>query len=303
MLGNPKRVRIVEVGPRDGFQNIKNFIPTETKLSIIEGMIATGVQAMEVTSFVHPKAIPQMADSTEVAKSTVEKYKDGSFNGMALVPNLTGAKKAYECGIREVSYVISASEQHNLANINRTREQSLAELRSIVTEVPGLVVRLDIATAFGCPLGGRVDKEMLTSLIEFALSNGVKSVILCDTIGIANPKQVFELVKTMQTMFSGVSFGLHLHDNRGMGLANALAGLEAGITTFESSIGGLGGCPFAPGAAGNTATEDLVNMFHAMGISTGINLDQYLAVVQMVRDQIQSALTGHMVYARKYDDI
>jgi len=199
--------------------------------------------------------------------------------------------------------VISASEQHNLANINRTREQSLAELRSIVTEVPGLAVRLDIATAFGCPLGGKVDEKMVISLIESAISYGVKSVILCDTIGIANPQQVFKLVKTVQTIFSDLPFGLHLHDTRGMGLANTLAGLEAGITTFETSIGGLGGCPFAPGAAGNTATEDLVNMFHAMGIPTGINLDQYLAVVQIVRAQIQSTLTGHMAYARKYDDI
>jgi len=303
MINNPQQVRIVEVGPRDGFQNIKTLIPTATKLSVIEGMIAAGVQVMEVTSFVHPKAIPQMADATEVAKCIAQKYQGGSFNELALVPNLTGAKKAYECGIREVSYVISASEQHNLANINRTREQSLAELRSIITEVPGLAVRLDLATAFGCPLGGKVDERMVTSLIESALNSGVKSVILCDTIGIGNPKQVFELVKTVQSMFSGVPFGLHLHDTRGMGLANTLAGLEAGITTFETSIGGLGGCPFAPGAAGNTATEDLVNMFHAMGIATGINLDQYLAVVQMVRDQIQSVLTGHMAYARKYENI
>ena len=303
MISNDKQVNIVEVGPRDGFQNIKTFIPTVTKLSVIEGMIAAGVQVMEVTSFVHPKAIPQMVDATEVARNTALKHQDGSFHGLALVPNLIGAKKAYECGVREVSYVISASEAHNLANINRTRVQSLTELESIVREVPGLAVRLDVATAFGCPLGGRVDEKMVTSLIESALNSGVKKVILCDTIGIANPKQVSDLVKTVHRIFSGVPFGLHLHDTRGMGLANTLAGLEAGITTFETSIGGLGGCPFAPGAAGNTATEDLINMFHAMGIATGINLDKYLAVVQMVRDQIQSVLTGHMAYARKYDDL
>ena len=303
MLMFPNQVKIVEVGPRDGFQNIKTFIPTETKLNVIEGMIAAGVQIMEVTSFVHPKAIPQMADATEVAKNVIEQYKDSSFNGLTLVPNLTGAKKAYACGIREISYVISASEKHNLANINRTREQSLSDLQNIVTEVPDLKIRLDVATAFGCPLGGKVDDEMVISLIDSALKIGVKSVILCDTIGVANPKQVSELAKTVKNMFSGIPFGLHLHDTRGMGLANTLAGLEAGITTFESSIGGLGGCPFAPGAAGNTATEDLVNMFHAMGISTGIHLDQYLAVVQIVREQIQSVLTGHMAYARKYDDM
>jgi hydroxymethylglutaryl-CoA lyase len=303
MLVFPKQVQIVEVGPRDGFQNIKTLIATEVKLRVIEDMIAAGVQVMEVTSFVHPKAIPQMVDAAEIAKTIVVKAGDRHFNGLALVPNLTGAKKAYECGIREVTYVISASEQHNLANINRTREQSLADLQNIVTQVPEMAVRLDVATAFGCPLGGKVDEKMVLSLIESALKIGVKSVILCDTIGVANPKQVFELAKTVTTLFAGVPFGLHLHDTRGMGLANTLAGLEAGITTFESSIGGLGGCPFAPGAAGNTATEDLVNMFHGMGIPTGIDLDQYLAVVQIVRDQIQSVLTGHMAYARKYDEL
>jgi len=303
MLVFPKQVEIVEVGPRDGFQNIKTYIDAEIKLRVIEDMISAGVQVMEVTSFVHPKAIPQMADAVQIAKTITAQERDNRFRGLALVPNLTGAKKAYECGIREVTYVISASEQHNLANINRTREQSLADLQKIVTEVPELTVRLDVATAFGCPLGGKVDNQMVMSLIESALKIGVKSVILCDTIGVANPKRVYELVQTAKTMFSSVPFGLHLHDTRGMGLANTLAGLEAGITTFESSIGGLGGCPFAPGAAGNTATEDLVNMFHAMGISTGINLDRYLAVVQIVRDQIQAVLTGHMAYARKYDDI
>jgi hydroxymethylglutaryl-CoA lyase len=303
MLVFPRQVQIVEVGPRDGFQNIKTFIETEVKLRVIEDMIAAGVQVMEVTSFVHPKAIPQMVDAAEIAKTIVAKAGDNHFNGLALVPNLTGAKKAYECGIQEVTYVISASEQHNLANINRTREQSLADLQNIVTQVPEMTVRLDVATAFGCPLGGKVDEKMVLSLIASALKIGVKSVILCDTIGVANPKQVFELAKTVTALFAGVPFGLHLHDTRGVGLANTLAGLEAGITTFESSIGGLGGCPFAPGAAGNTATEDLVNMFHAMGIPTGIDLDQYLAVVQIVRDQIQSVLTGHMAYARKYDDI
>jgi hydroxymethylglutaryl-CoA lyase len=302
MLAFPKQVQIVEVGPRDGFQNIKTFIETKVKQQVIDGMIAAGVQVMEVTSFVHPKAIPQMVDAAQIAKTAAQAAGD-TFRGLALIPNLTGAKKAYECGIREVTYVISASEQHNLANINRTREQSLEDLQKIVTQVPELAVRLDVATAFGCPLGGKVDDEMVLSLIESALQIGVQSVVLCDTIGVAHPKQVYERARTVKNRFSDVSFGLHLHDTRGMGLANTLAGLDAGITIFESSIGGLGGCPFAPGAAGNTATEDLVNMFHGMGISTGIDLERYLAVVQMVREKIQDVLTGHMAYARQYDDI
>jgi hydroxymethylglutaryl-CoA lyase len=302
MLAFPKQVQIVEVGPRDGFQNIKTFIETKVKQQVIDGMIAAGVQVMEVTSFVHPKAIPQMVDAAQIAKTAAQAAGD-TFRGLALVPNLTGAKKAYECGIGEVTYVISASEQHNLANINRTREQSLEDLQKIVTQVPELAVRLDVATAFGCPLGGKVDDEMVVSLIESALQIGVQSVVLCDTIGVAHPKQVYERARTVKNRFSDVSFGLHLHDTRGMGLANTLAGLDAGITIFESSIGGLGGCPFAPGAAGNTATEDLVNMFHGMGICTGIHLERYLTVVQMVRERIQAVLTGHMAYARQYDDI
>lgn len=299
----PPSIELVEVGPRDGFQNIKEYIATETKLAVIETMIAAGVRTIEVTSFVHPKAIPQMADSAEVAKTVLAKYRDAGLKALALVPNLTGAQKAYDCGIREVTYVISASEKHNLANINRTREQSLAELESILAGMPDLKVRLAAATAFGCPFQGKVDDNLVTSLIDSALELGVDSVVLCDTIGVANPRQVFRLVNLVREKFSHVPLGLHLHDTRGMGLANTLAGLEAGITTFETSVGGLGGCPFAPGAAGNTASEDMINMLQAMDIATGINLDRYLEAVGIVREKIQPVLTGHMASACKYENL
>lgn len=302
MMDFPKEVKVVEVGPRDGFQNIKTPIATGTKIEIIEAMIAAGIRTMEVTSFVHPKAIPQMADAAEVACSVVDKH-GGNFRAIALVPNLTGAKKAYECGIHEVTYVISASAKHNLANINRTREQSLAELKIIAQGIPGLKVRLDVATAFGCPFLGKVADELVLSLIESALECNIEEVILCDTIGVANPLQVFRLVQKTRAAFAKTSLGVHLHDTRGMGLANTLAGLEAGVTIFETSIGGLGGCPFAPGAAGNTPTEDMVNMFHAMGIDTGVDLGKYLEPVKVLKEQIQQSLTGHMAYAYKYDNI
>lgn len=303
MIQLPDQVEVVEVGPRDGFQNIKTPIPAATKLAVIDAMIAAGVRSMEVTSFVHPKAIPQMADAADVARNVFAKYRDKGLRAMALVPNLTGAKKAYDCGIREITYVISASEKHNLANINRTREQSLTDLKGIIAELPGLKVRLDVATAFGCPFLGKVAAELVTSLIEAAVDIGVGSVILCDTIGIANPKQVSELVAVVKDKFADVPLGLHLHDTRGMGLANTLAGLEAGIATFEASVGGLGGCPFAPGAAGNTASEDMINMLQEMGVKTGIDLDQYLGAVKIVRDRIQNVLTGHMAYACKYENL
>ncbi|VBB07748.1 pyruvate carboxyltransferase [Lucifera butyrica] len=303
MIALPKNIEFVEVGPRDGFQNIKEFIPTQTKLAVIEKMIAAGVRTMEVTSFVHPKAIPQMVDAAEVAKAIVANYQDHGLKAMALVPNLTGAKKAYECGIKEVTYVISASEKHNMANINRTREQSLADLQGITAEMPDLKIRIGVATSFGCPFLGKVDYDLVLSLIEAVVGYGVDSIILCDTIGIANPKQVSELVTAVKEKFKNIRLGLHLHDTRGMGLANTLAGLEAGVTIFETSVGGLGGCPFAPGAAGNTASEDMINMLHAMDIATGVDLDQYLEAVKIVREQIQPVLTGHMAYACKYGNV
>jgi len=299
----PKQVRIVEVGPRDGFQNIKQYIPTETKLSIIAAMVDAGVTLLEVTSFVHPKAIPQMADAVEVAETVCGKYQNTALRPIALVPNITGAKKALAAGIQEISYVISASEKHNLANINRTHEQSLEDLGKISKELPELKVRLDVATAFGCPFSGRVDESLITKLIDAALKLGIQTVVLCDTIGVADPLLVYQHASKIKANYPGLDVGLHLHDTRGMALANSLAGLEAGITMFEASVGGLGGCPFAPGAAGNSATEDLINMLQSMGIETGISLDKYIAAATIVREEIQSVLTSRMAYACKYENM
>lgn len=296
----PKRVEIIEVGPRDGFQNIKTPIPTEVKHEVIAAVIAAGVKNIEATSFVHPKAIPQMADAAEVARAAVARREADGLRLFALVPNLTGARKAYDCGLREVTYVISASERHNLANINRTREQSLQDLAGITAELPGLKIRLAAATSFGCPFAGPVAPGDVFSLIEAGLAAGARSVVLCDTIGVADPLQVHKLCRQFLDAFPGVPVALHLHDTRGMGLANTLAGLEAGITTFETAIGGLGGCPFAPGAAGNTATEDLLNMLRAMGVDTSIDLERYLAAVNIVKEKIQPQLTGHMASACAY---
>ncbi|HWQ60992.1 MAG TPA: hydroxymethylglutaryl-CoA lyase [Negativicutes bacterium] len=299
----PSQVKITEVGPRDGFQNIKAPIPTAVKQEVVDAIIAAGVKNIEVTSFVHPKAVPQMADAAEVAQAAIAVQAAKGLSLFALVPNLTGAKKAYECGIREVNCVISVSEKHNLANVNRTREQSLADLAAIIAELPDLKVRLAAATVFGCPFAGSVPVEDVLSLVEAAVAAGVSSVTLCDTIGVGNPQQVHQISRLILGSFPDMPIALHLHDTRGMGLANTLAGLQAGITTFETSIGGLGGCPFAPGAAGNTATEDTVNMLHAMGIATGIDLARYLAAVDIVKAKIQPRLTGHMANACSFPGI
>lgn len=289
----PKRVDIVEVGPRDGFQNIKEFIPTEVKLKIIEALIGAGVKKMEITSFVHPQAIPQLADAGDITKRILARRYSG-FTPIALIPNLVGAKKAYQLGIQEVSFVISVSEAHNQANIRRTQEQSFAELQQIMAEIPDLMVRVDAATAFGCPFAGEVPDEELIKYLDTVTELGVKEIILCDTIGVANPAQVARIAEKVQTRYQGIAFGLHLHDTRGLGLANTLAGLQAGMTTIEVAAGGLGGCPFAPGASGNTATEDLLNMLHSMKIETGIDSDKYMMAVELIKSQVQASLASHM---------
>lgn len=298
----PNKVKIIEVGPRDGFQNLKTYIPAEIKIKEIELLIASGVKSIEVTSFVHPKAIPQMVDAVEVASAIAEKYKD-KVNLMALVPNARGAENALKCGINNVAYVISASEAHNKANVNRTVQESLTDLRELIKKLPELEVRLDLATAFGCPFLGNIKEEDVLNLIDSALDAGVKEIVLCDTIGVAHPSQVYKLSQMVLDKYSGVPVTLHLHDTRGMAIANILAGLSAGIISVEGSVGGLGGCPFAPGAAGNAATEDIINMLHSEGIETGIDFDKYRKAVDFVKQNIQKDLTSHMVNACQYSGI
>lgn len=295
MMNFPDKVRVIEVGPRDGFQNLKQFIPTEVKLKEIEMLIQAGVKEIEITSFVHPKAIPQMADAAEIASDITARY--GNVRIMALVPNLKGAERAMSCGLNTVAYVISASESHNLANVNRTIEQSLAELKALTDNCGQLTIRLDIATAFCCPFEGMIEEEKVFRIAQTALEWGVKEIVLCDTIGAAGPKQTETLARNFLSRYPGVSVGLHMHDTRGLGLVNALAGFEAGIKAIETSVGGLGGCPFAPGAAGNTATEDLLYMLDTCGIESGINLEKYMRAVEYARDNISSDLTGRMVKA------
>lgn len=286
------KVFITEVCPRDGFQNIDGFINTETKIEIIEGLIQSGFQKIQVTSFVNPKAVPQMQDSTEVVKYMLDKYNGINFT--ALVPNLRGAQLASDCGIKEVSYVISASERHNLENVRRSISESFEELKLIKTNLPHLKVKVDIATAFGCPFLGDIPVEQVEMMIDNSIHIGADEIFLADTIGIGNPAQLDKMLKHFKIKYPEMRFGFHMHDTRGMGLANILVALQNGYDKFETAAGGLGGCPFAPGAAGNVASEDLINMLHSMGIETGVDLSILLGTTNIIKAKIKSDLVSHM---------
>ena len=296
----PTHVVLKEVGPRDGFQNVKTFIPTATKISIIDSLVSAGIKNFELTSFVSPKAIPQLSDAPEICRAVLEKHGN-NICASALVPNLKGAQSAWNSGIREVACVISVSATHNKANINRTHEESLAELSKIIESLPGMKVRVDLATAFACPFEGWTDPETVYSLTEKVSQLGIRDIVLADTIGVATPDRVFKLSTCIKQTFSNINFSLHIHDTRGMGLANTLSGLMAGILMYESSIAGLGGCPFAPGAAGNTATEDMVNMLIGMNIETGIDLKKLIATVGLVEKEVDAKTNSHLSQAKLYD--
>lgn len=297
----PNQISITEVGPRDGFQNLKQFIPTPVKQQVIDSIVSAGVKSMEMTSFVHPKAIPQMADAKDIAVETLEKHP--GIKAIALIPNLKGAQNACAAGVKEMTYVISASEKHNMENVNRTKEESFSDLKKIVQEIPDINIKLSIATVFGCPYEGQISEKAVFEMVDEAIAFGISEFALCDTIGVADPVQTSRVSKQAMQLYDSqnVSIALHMHNTRGMGLANALAAMNSGITTFETSIGGLGGCPFAPGAAGNTATEDLVNMLNSMGIDTGIDLDKYLDAVAFVKERIKQSLSSNMATANKYN--
>jgi len=296
----PNHVTITEVGPRDGFQNVKAFIPTQDKIAIIEALIDAGIRNFELTSFVSPKAIPQLADASDVCRAILEKYS-GRINGSALVPNLRGAQSAWEAGIREAACIMSVSVSHNRANINRTHDESLTDLAKMPESLPEMKIRVDLATAFACPFEGWIVPETVGELAAKIYRLGVRKIVLADTIGVATPDRVHALCIYMRQRFPDVDFSLHLHDTRGMGLSNTLAGMAAGITSFETSIAGLGGCPFAPGAAGNTATEDLVNMLEDMKISTGVDLKKLVGVARLVEEKVDAQVNSHLAKAKIYD--
>jgi hydroxymethylglutaryl-CoA lyase len=292
----PQRVTLCEVGTRDGFQIEPDFIPTGQKIEVVDMLSAAGVPRIEVTSFVSPKAIPQLHDA-EIVMATIRRRPGVRY--AALVPNDKGASRAVDAGVNAIHTVLSASESHNLANVNMTVGDSLAKLRGVMeiavrAKVP---VQAGISTSFGCPFEGDVPLTRLEWVVAELVGMGATAIGLADTTGMANPRQVARTLEYLMPRFPGIEWTLHTHDTRAMAIPNILAALQLGVTNFDASIGGLGGCPFAPGASGNVCSEDLVHCLHEMGVETGIDLEALIAVSRRVQEIVGRPLPGQIVKA------
>lgn len=286
----PNSVDILEVGPRDGLQNRREFIETKQKVELIRRLAASGLRHIQLGAFVNPRAVPQFGDIREVAREVVASLPAVRFN--ALVPNLKGAADAFSCGIREISFVFSVSRSHNLNNVRKTPEESLADLAAIMDLLPaypGAEIIVDLATSFGCPFEFNVPPERVLHYVRKVHDLGVRRITLCDTVGYGNPRQVTEIVTGCRDSFPDTAFRCHFHNTRGLGLANTLAAACVGIRSFDSSAGGLGGCPFAPGATGNVATEDMAFMFSEMGVETGVDLPALIETVRFLQGILPAA--------------
>jgi hydroxymethylglutaryl-CoA lyase len=304
----PDSVRIREVGPRDGFQNEPEVIPTDEKLRLIDCLSRTGVRRLEVTSLVRPDVIPQLADAEEVLQRLIPRPKDVSYT--VLVPNEKGLERGLEvserAGVRlfdEVNLFLSASETHNRKNVNRAVEESLSGLERVIARArqEGLRCEGVISVSFGCPYEGEVPVERVFGIADRLAAAGCEEVAFGDTTGMANPRQVREFFEQAGERLADVELTAHFHNTRGQGLANVLAALESGVSSFESSFGELGGCPVPKGATGNIATEDLVSMLHEMEIDTGIDLERLLGCARAVQEVLGRPLSGHLLTAGPVD--
>jgi hydroxymethylglutaryl-CoA lyase len=293
---NIKKVKVTEVGPRDGFQSEKTILKTEDKIDVINNLIDAGFTRIEVSSFVSPKAIPQLADAATILKNV---KRNNETTLAALVPNARGALRAVEAKLDEIVVFLSASESHNKKNVNRSVKDSLIGFKEIA-DIAGknnIPIQGDIATAFGCPFEGNVSANKLAEISKEYKIMGFKGVTLGDTTGMATPTVVTEAVNAIRDMVPGFDITLHFHNTRGIGLANVMTGLNLGITDYESCFGGMGGCPFAPNATGNICSEDLIYLLHEMGIETGINLDQLINVAKKVETLVGHRLPGQVMRA------
>ena len=285
----PSHVRIVEVGPRDGLQNEAAFVPTPAKIAFVNGLADAGHTTIEVTAFVSPTWVPQMADAAEVYAGIARRP---GVRYTALVPNLRGLARAREARVDEVAVFPAASETFSKRNINQTVDEALANAKRICDEAraSGLRVRAYLSTSFGCPFEGAVAPARVADLTARLIDLGADEVALSDTIGIAHPRQVAEVLDAVTRRVPAANLALHLHDTRGMALVNVYAGLEAGISTFDASAGGLGGCPYAPGAAGNLATEDLVYLLDGLGITSGVRLEAIAEASRAIEPHVHHPL-------------
>lgn len=297
-----KRLYLQEVATRDGFQNEKTFIDTEQKIALIDELSQCGYAKIEVTSFTSPKAIPALRDA-EAVMAGIRRQKGVEYT--VLVPNVRGAERALGCGIDEANLVMSVSEPHNRSNLRMTREQSFAQLREVVGVIGRgpVAVNVSLSTVFGCPMQGDVAADDVLGWVGRFAELGVRGVTLCDTTGMAYPTQVEALSRQVRERFPELQLTLHFHNTRGMALANTLAALQAGIDRFDASLGGLGGCPYAPGASGNVCMEDLVHMLDLMGYDTGLQLDRVLAASARLPDLIGHATPSQILKAGKRLDL
>ena len=295
-MAQASKVTIVEVGPRDGFQMEKAFIPTESKITIINTVARSGVPKIEATSFVSPKAIPQMRDAQAVMEG-IERRPGTAYT--ALVPNLKGAQLAISAGVDAIRVVICSSEAYNQRNVHMSVAESLKTCEEILQagRTGSTAVEAVVALAFGCPLEGDIPEDKVVELTRRLAELGYREISIADSAGLANPAQVRCLMRRLVREYPDIHFSMHIHNTRGLGLANVLAALEEGIDAFDSSLGGLGGCPVVPGARGNIPTEDLVNMLEEMGVETGVDVEGVMVASRVAQEVLERTLPSYVLAA------
>ena len=295
------RIYFNDVVTRDGFQIEPNFIPTEDKVKLINGLSECGFAKIEVTSFTSPKAIPMLRDAEEVM-GKIKRVPGVEYT--VLVPNLRGAERAFESRADEFNLVMSTSETHNLANLRMTREKSFAGLAEVIRYVDGRTpINVSLSTCFGCPMEGDVPQQVVEEFAKRFADLGVRGLTICDTTGMANPVQVQQMSEALQKQFPAMQLTMHFHNTRGMGLANVLAAVQSGITRFDGSLGGLGGCPYAPGASGNISSEDAIHMLDAMGYDTGMDIPKLLVLARELPEIVGHIVPGQVAKAGRSCDL
>ena len=303
MMNLPSEITICEVGLRDGLQNEKTIVSTEDKLSLLRDLVDAGFPVIEVGSFMHPKKVPQMADTDDLFKALVNEFTGVEFR--ALIPNLRGVQRAADCGCKKVKLNVSASREHNLKNLNMTPEESVAGFADCVKAAAehGIEVSGSISMPFGSPWDGRITQSEIDSIIDAYLDVGITEISLSDTSGMGVPNQVYEMCSHVHTKFPTVSWWLHFHNTRGVAMANIMAAMEAGMTRFDTSFGGLGGCPFVPGAAGNISSEDVIHMCDESGITTGIDVRKVMAISRKVQTILGHTTDSYLLRAGCSSDL
>jgi len=300
-MNTPRRIYFNEVATRDGFQIEPNFIPTDDKVALVDALSDCGYAKIEVTSFTSPKAIPMLRDAEEVM-GRIQRMPGVEYT--VLVPNLRGAERALESRADELNLVMSVSETHNLANLRMPREKSFAALADVIRHVDGRTpINISLSCSFGCPMEGDVPLDEVLRWGDRFAALGVRGLTVCDTTGMAHPAQVSRMVDALQQRFDKLQLTVHFHNTRGMGLANVLAAVQGGIERFDGSLGGLGGCPYAPGASGNVTSEDAIHMLDAMGYDTGIDLPRLLALARQLPGIIGHDVPGQVAKAGRSTDL